>query len=221
MELQDALSRRYSCRRFLGKPVDSALVRDLTALAQQVPSWGNTQPWKVYAAAGPSALAIRQGLVQAHTSNQPEQPEIPMPQGFGGLLMDRYRDLGKSLFAVLGIGRGDKDKRNAHYANNFDAFGASSLIYVTVPTEQSPYVILDAGAFVTAFCLAAGERGLGTCILAALARYPQVVRSVIDIPGDESILIGLALGYPDPDAPANRFRSARAPLEQVLSLTGF
>jgi nitroreductase len=221
MEFNDVLIRRYSCRRFLDKPVDAALVRDLAAQAQQVPSWGNTQPWKVYAAAGDSALAIRKGLVQAHTSGQAEQTDIPMPPTFGGLLMDRYRELGKAMFAVLGIGREDKEKRLAHQANNFDAFGAPVLVYVTVPAGQTPYVALDAGAFVTAFCLAASERGLATCILAALARYPQAVRSVIDIPSDESILIGLALGHPDPKAAVNGFRSDRAPMEQVLTLTGF
>jgi nitroreductase len=221
MEYKDVLARRYSCRRFLDKPVDAALVRELAALAQQVPSWGNTQPWKVYAVAGEQALAIRKGLVQAATTGQTEQAEIPMPPSFNGVLMDRYRDLGKAMFAVLGIGREDKDKRNAHYANNFDAFGAPVLVYVTVPAGQTPYVALDAGAFVTAFCLAASERGLATCILAALARYPQAVRAVLDIGGDESILIGLALGHPDPEAPVNSLRSDRAPVEQVLTLQGF
>jgi hypothetical protein len=48
-----------------------------------------------------------------------------------------------------------------------------------------------------------------------------VVRAVIDIPTDESILIGLALGHPDPQAAVNSFRSGRAPIEQVLNLTGF
>jgi nitroreductase len=220
MEYKDALACRFSCRHFLDKPVDAALVRELAALAQQVPSWGNTQPWKVYAVAGEPALAIRRGLVQAHTNGQDEQPEIPMPFTFDGVLMDRYRELGKALFAVLGIGRQDKDKRNAHYANNFDAFGAPMLVYVTVPSGQTPYVALDAGAFVMAFCLAASERGLATCILAALARYPQAVRAVLDIPSEESILVGLALGHPDSQAKVNRFHSDRAPLEHMLSIKG-
>ena len=221
MEYKDALAQRFSCRCFLDKPVDAALVRELVALAQRVPSWGNTQPWKVYAVAGEPALAIRRGLVQAHTSGQAEQPDIPMPSTFEGVLMDRYRELGKALFAVLGIGRENKDERSAHYANNFDAFGASTLVYFTVPAGQTLYVALDAGAFVTAFCLAASERGLATCILAALARYPQVVRAVLNIPSEESILIGLALGHPDSQAEINHFRSSRASLEQMLSLNGF
>lgn len=221
MEFQDVMRARYSCRRFLPTPVDAQTVIQLVAQAQRVPSWGNTQPWRVHAAAEATALAIRQGLVAALASGQSEDPEIPMPHGFVGALMDRYRDLGRAMFKVLGIGREDKDKRNAHYANNFDAFGAPVLVYLTVPAGQTHYMVMDVGAFEAAFCLAASERGLATCVLAALARYPQVVRQHLAIPQDERIVVGLALGHPDPAAEVNQFRSNRAPLEEVLTLTGF
>ncbi|MFH1033236.1 MAG: nitroreductase [Pseudomonadota bacterium] len=221
MEFSELIAARYSCRRFLPTPVPAQTVRELVALAQRVPSWGNTQPWRVHAAGGASALAIRQGLVEALRAGQEEGPELPMPPGFSGVLMERYRGLGMALFQVLGIGRGDQDKRNAHYANNFNAFGAPTLVYVTVPADQTPYVVLDAGAFITALCLAASDRGLATCVLAALARYPSVVRQHLPIPSEERLLMGLALGHPDPQAPVNQFRSSRAALDDVLSLTGF
>ncbi len=221
MEFSEVLAKRFSCRRYLDKPVSAHQVKDLAALAQQVPSWGNTQPWKVYAAAGPVAEAIRRDTVAALTSGALEQPEIAMPSGFSGTLMDRYRDLGKALFSVLGIGRGDKEKRDAHYANNFNSFAAPALVYVTVPAGETAYLALDAGAFVTAFCLAATQAGLATCILAAMARYPQAVRGHLNIPAEERLLIGMALGWPDPAAPVNSFRSGRDPVENVLSLSGF
>jgi len=221
VEFKDVIEARYSCRRFLPDPVEALTVQELVAMAQRVPSWGNTQPWRVHAAAGSVALAIRQGLVAAIEAGQPEEPEVPMPPSFAGLLMDRYRDLGRELFKVLGIGRDDKDKRAAHYSNNFDAFGAPALVFVTVPAGQTPYVVMDAGAFTAAFCMAASERGLATCVLAALARYPQVVRRHLPLAAGESLLIGVALGRPDPQAPVNGFRSSRAGLGEVLTLTGF
>lgn len=221
MEFQEVIKARFSCRRYLPTPVDSRTVRELVTLAQRVPSWGNTQPWRIYAAGGATALAIRQGLVAAQRAGQTEETELPMPPSFSGALMDRYRSLGMAMFQVLGIGRDDKDKRAAHYSNNFDAFGAPALVYLTVPADQTPYVVLDAGAFVSALCLAASDRGLATCVLAALARFPRVVREHLPIPDDERLVIGLALGHPDPAAPVNQFRSSRAPLEEVLTLTGF
>jgi nitroreductase len=221
MEFYDVLSRRFACRCFLDKPVSPIQVRELVALAQMVPSWSNTQPWKVYAVAGLKSQVVRRKLVKAHFSGQPVHPDIPMPQGFSGLLLERYRELGRGLFAALDIGRDDEQKRQAHAGETFDAFGAPVLIFFTVPAGKSPYATLDAGAFITAFCLAASEQGLATCILAALASYPQVVRAVVEIPEDEDIVLGLALGYPDLQDPVNQFRSTRAPVEEVLSLAGF
>jgi nitroreductase len=221
MEFSQLMATRFSCRRFLDTPVSAQQVTALVEMAQKVPSWGNTQPWKVWVAGGESAQAIRQGLVTAVQSSQPESSDIRMPPSFSGALMDRYRDLGKAMFKVLGIGREDKDKRNAHYANNFNAFGAPALVYVTVPADQTPYVILDAGAFVTALCLAASDQGLATCVLAALARYPQVVRQVMPIPPEEKIVIGVALGFADGKAEVNSFRSTREPASATLNLVGF
>jgi nitroreductase len=220
MEFAETLRARYSCRAYTGQPVALEQVERLVELAQRAPSWGNTQPWRAYAAGGEDALAIRRGLVEAHRSGQEPAPDIEMPAGFSGELMDRYRQLGRALFQVLDIGREDADKRRAHYENNFNAFGAPALVYVTVPADAGRYALFDAGAFTTCFCLAAADQGLGTCIIAALARYPQVVRRHLPIGENESLAIGLALGHPAEDAALNRFRSAREDLDQVLASRG-
>lgn len=220
MEFKDVINARHSYRRYQDKPVPSAIIESLVKKAQQAPSWGNTQPWRVYVAGGETALAIRQGLVAAHRAGEKETPDLAMPAQFSGDMMDRYRDLGRALFKVLGIGREDNDKRSAHYANNYNAFGAPVLVYVAVPADQTTYAAYDAGAFVANFCLAATDEGLGTCIIAALARYPQVVREHLPIPDDESLVIGLALGWPQAGAEVNAFRSARDPLEKVLVMKG-
>lgn len=220
MEYNEVIKARRSCRRYQDKPVPAALIKELVQKAQQAPSWGNTQPWRVYVAGGETALAIRNGLVKAHQAGEKETPDLAMPATFSGDMMDRYRDLGRSLFKVLGIGREDKDKRSAHYANNYNAFGASVLVYVTVPAGQTVYAAYDAGAFAANFCLAAADVGLGTCIIAALARYPQVVRAHLPLPDDESLVIGVSLGWPEAGAEVNAFRSARDPLDKVLTLKG-
>lgn len=220
MEFKKLMASRYSCRCYTDQAVDDQTIRELAALAQRAPSWGNTQPGRIYAAQGEKASAIRAGLVAAVRAEQPENPEVVMPATFEGPLMDRYRQLGRSLFAVLGIGRGDHDKRGAHYANNYNAFGAPCLVYFTIPAGQTPYVVMDTGAMITAFCLAAADARLGTCIIAALARYPDEVRRHLTIPDNEKILMGVALGHPDEAAEVNQFRSKRAELDQVLTIFG-
>ena len=41
-----------------------------------------------------------------------------------------------------------------------------------------------------------------------------------DLPETRVVLCAIALGYPDPDHPANNFRTTRAPLDEVLRWQG-
>ena len=61
--------------------------------------------------------------------------------------------------------------------------------------------MLDVGAFIAAFCAAATDAGLGSCILANLTRYPDLVRRHLPIPEEEKVVIGGSLGYADPRGP--------------------
>lgn len=221
MEFSQAVAARHSCRCFLDTPVDAATIRSLVEIAQHSPSWGNTQPWRIWVAGGQAALFIRKGLVDRAHSGLPPLPDIPMPMVFDGELKRRYVEVGKSVFEVLGIGRGDEDKRNAHRQNNCNAFGAPVLVYLTVPGSQNPYAMLDAGVFINAFCLAAADRGLATCIQATLAHYPDIVRLYLPIPAEERIVVGIALGYADMASGINLFRSTREPVEKILTFRGF
>ncbi|MCF8042846.1 MAG: nitroreductase [Desulfarculaceae bacterium] len=217
MEYAKVVDSRHSCRGFTNDPVTQQQVEQIAALAAKAPSWGNTQPWKLYAVGGGKAKEIRRRLVEAMISERPQEPDLIMPMAFAEGMSSRYKDLGRALFKVLGIAREDADKRSAHYANNFSAFGAPCLLFVTVPKDQTSYAVFDAGAFAHGLCLAAASLGLGTVILAALARFPEEVRAVAPIPEEEDLVIGVALGHPDPEAPANGFRSVRQPLEEMLT----
>lgn len=221
MEFSQTIAARHSCRSFLDTPVDAATISSLVETAQRSPSWGNTQPWRIWVAGGQTALAIRQGLVAQARAGCPPHPDIPMPMAFQGELKTRYAEVGKSVFAVLGIDRHDDDKRNAHRANNSNAFGAPGLLYLTIPEGQTSYAMLDAGAFISTFCLAAADQGLATCVQATLAHYPDIVRLHLPIPPEEQIVVGVALGYPDTSSEINCFRSTREPLEKILTLTGW
>jgi nitroreductase len=62
--------------------------------------------------------------------------------------------------------------------------------------------------------LALTERGLGTCIETSVTEYPEIVRAQLAIPAELSILCALAVGYPDPDFPANRLNINRNSFEK-------
>jgi nitroreductase len=212
VDLTQAMMERRSVRAFLPRGVDPAVLKEIVAQAQWAPSWGNTQPWEFYVVSGEAVTRITDDLQAAVKDRAAEQPDIEMPLKFPDPIMDRYRVLGMRLFTVLGIERDDKDKRLAHNLRNFDAFGAPHLVYIAIRGDLTPYAIFDAGAAAYAVTLAAFDRGVGTCELAALVRYPHLVRKHVALPENRKLVIGLALGYPDPDHPANTFKPGREPL---------
>jgi nitroreductase len=60
------------------------------------------------------------------------------------------------------------------------------------------------------------EAGLGSCPQEAWSAYPQTIKQVAGIPDDHLLFCGLAIGWPDPDAPVNSFANARAPIEETV-----
>ena len=56
------------------------------------------------------------------------------------------------------------------------------------------------------------ERGLGSCVEVSIAGYPEIVRAQLAIPTELAILCGLAIGYPDPEFPANKLHVSREPI---------
>ncbi|MEW6184900.1 MAG: nitroreductase [Thermodesulfobacteriota bacterium] len=219
MELKQAIQKRRSVRGFLFKPVPKKIIESLLAAAGRAPSWGNTQPWEVLVVSGEKVGKLGEDFCRKARQETVQTPDFEMPKGFSDPYLSRYRQVGKDLFSILGIEREDGAKRLEHSLNNFRGFGAPVFIYLLLDEKLSPYAILDAGLFIQTLCLSAVERGLGTCILAALTRFPEVIRAHLPIPNGKKILIGIALGYPDQKAPANRYRSKRAPLSDWVTWT--
>ena len=82
-------------------------------------------------------------------------------------------------------------------------------------SESGP--LLDLGAVMQNICLAAMHFGLGTCIEDQGVLYPEVLREHAGIPPTKRLNIAIAIGYPDPDFPANNIRSEREPAENLTT----
>ncbi len=116
----------------------------------------------------------------------------------------------------MGIDREDKEARIKHYLNMYRFFGAPAVVYLVIDGRLNvPYSCLDVGSIGTTLCYAAAQEGLGTIYLAAGDAFPDLVKKALSIPEDKKIVIGIAIGYPHPDAPASLFRSDREPVENI------
>jgi nitroreductase len=214
MDLHEILERRASTRAFTPEPVPPATLDRVLRAALASPSWANTQPYRLAVATDAACDALRRALLAA--------TEREIPNGDHLLLFDyppelqaRRRATGFGLYETMGIARGDRDGREAQYKRNFAFFDAPAVAFLFAHEALGSYSILDAGVFLQSLLLAAAAEGLGTCAQASLASYPHVVRRHFEVPDGYRLLCGISIGWPD-EAPENRFRPGRMPMEELL-----
>ena len=82
--------------------------------------------------------------------------------------------------------------------------------------DLGPADALSLGMFLQTLLLALTERGLGSCLEVSISGYPKIVRAQLAIRTELPILCGLAIGYPDPEFPANKLHIAREPIEENM-----
>jgi nitroreductase len=193
---------------FLPQPVPRALVDESLALAQHAPSNSNIQPWHVVFASGPPRDRLVAALLEAARRGAPNIP--PLPESF----QHYRRELGAQVYGAMGIALEDTAKHAAAVLRNWEYFRAPLAGIVCMHRDLGPADALAVGMYLQTLLLAFTERGLGTCCEVSVAGYPEIVRAQLAIPAELLILCGLAVGYPDPDFPANRLHVSRQPIDK-------
>lgn len=210
------LNARYSCRAFLDAPVPEDIIRRMFGIAQRTASWCNTQPWQVIVTRGEATHRFRTALAEwmrAHKGGLDfEEP------AYEGVSLARRRECGFGLYDALGIAKGDREASRAQAMKNFTLFGAPHTALITTDAPLGVYGAVDCGAYVANVMTAATGLGLGTIAQAALARYPEFIRTHFNLPTSRLVVCGITFGYADVNHPANRFRTTRAEPSDVLRM---
>ncbi len=215
--MDEAIESRMSIRAFTSQPVPRETIAQLLEVAARAPSGTNTQPWKVYVLQGASRDALADKVCAAHDAIR-ANPALGAeyreeydyyPEKWVSPYIDRRRENGWGLYGLLGIARGEKDKMHAQHQRNFRFFDAPIGLMFTLDRVMGRGSLLDYGAFLQNIMVAARGHGLHTCPQAAWNGFAKIVLPHIGAGPDEMLVCGMSLGWADPTALVNSYRTPR------------
>ena len=233
-EFSQFLASRRSTREFSSTPIPQDLLDQVLTDALTAPSWSNTRPFKVAVAQGEVRDAIsaeflnrwsvlskimRKGilnklrLVYSRYGLPTSNRSIAKP--YPAELKPRAERVGKELYELFGVQRGDRDARDQQWAKNYSFFGAPVELFIFVHKSLHIYAASDAGLMMQNLILSAHAHGLGTCAQGAVGIWEDVVRKEFEISKDYRLLCGIAIGYPS-DSPINKFGANRIGLDELI-----
>lgn len=222
-------SSRYSVRDFRSDPVPEDVLDAILDDARQAPSWSNTRPFVLALATGDRADRLRAAYTAEFDATLPVQHKergallrlilsrrtpdadyktwAPYPKD---LLVHSQRT-GKSLYEHMGIGRNDREARDATARRSSEAFGAPVIGFVLVHKRFRPFAALDAGLMLQTLFLSAKAHGVDSCSLGVLATWRRPLEAEFEVPKNYGLITGFALGYAS-NNPINDFRAERRPV---------
>jgi len=219
MQVREALKKRKSTRAFLSRDVEREKIVRILDAARHAPSGTNTQPWQVAVVRGEKKREL-QGLMEtAFRGGEKGKMDYQYyPVDWQPPYKERRKACGLQLYSTLQISREDKQRQMDQWAANYRAFDAPVALFFFMDGIMETGSFLDYGMFLQSLMLSAVEEGLAVCPQAALGEYPKIVKPFLGYPDDTVLLCGISLGYEDPDALVNSYRTPR---EEVESFTRF
>lgn len=216
-----AISARRSVRAFLDTPVDLAVVREILQVASRAPSGTNTQPWKVYVLTGDAKARLSAEIIEtfmdpAKAAEHHEEYDY-YPKEWIEPFIGRRRKVGFDLYGLLGLTKDDKAGMKRQHARNYQFFDAPMGLIFTIDRIMGKGSYLDYGMFMENIMISAVGHGLATCAQAAFNQFHKIIERQLNLPANEAVVCGMALGYEDKRAVENTLKTARASVDEFVT----
>lgn len=213
----DALNTRITVRNFLDTPVEPELLRKIFETARRAPSGGNLQPWRVHVMTGQKLADFVDHAVKHGQSGVQEEPTFP---AYPSPLWEPQRSwrykLGEDMYGMLGIEKDNKLGRLMWLIENMKFFQAPVGIIITGHKKLDMPQFMDIGIYLQTLMLLAREHGLHTAPQGWWRNFTSVPAKFLDIPEDEHVLVGMGMGYGNPDHNVNNLYADRAELDELV-----
>jgi len=210
VDIKDALKSRKSTRAFLPKAIESEKLETIFEHARWTPSGVNMQPWDVAVVSGRAKKRLQELLIKAFDAGVKGHMDYHYyPLSWFEPYKSRRKETGLLMYSTLNITRDDRARQAEQWKANYKAFDAPTVLLFFMHKDLETGSFLDYGMFMQSVMLLAQDQGLATCPQAALGEYPDIVREALGIDDDKIIIGGMAIGYEDPNAPINSYKTTR------------
>jgi len=212
MDVLTAMKERRSTRAYLRRPLERETIEALLSHALEAPSAINLQPWEITVVSGEEKERLSRILVV-----RMKERNISCGPGASRPLAEHFRARQRGLLDCMLPGLPDgvpfQDFINEGSCN---FYGAPAALILTIDDVFSSARMTDMGVIVGYLVLAAHAMGLGTCPIGLISAFEDDIKDLLNLREERKVVIGMALGYPDPDAPINKVRSDRVELSEVV-----
>lgn len=218
--IDHAINSRRSVRAFLDTPVDPTVVREILQVASRAPSGTNTQPWRVYVLTGASKERLSNEIVETfldpeRAAEHHEEYDY-YPKEWIEPFIGRRRKVGFDLYGLLGLKKDDKGGMTQQHARNYQFFDAPVGLIFTIDRIMGKGSWLDYGMFMENVMISAIGHGLATCPQAAFNQFHKIIERQLELPVNEAVVCGMALGYEDKTAIVNTLKTTRVPVDEFV-----
>ena len=218
MNLNELIKSRYSVRSFTDDTVDIETIREILEISSNAPSGGNIQPWKVYVVTDKTKEKLIKKALSNFDNGVQEKIEYDIyPRPLDEEYKKRRSECARDMYTALSIKQDDTELRLSQIRENFKFFGAPVGMIVTIDKAFAENGWGHVGMFIQNICLSAVDNDMGTCLQESWSIYPETVKDVLNIPDNEVVWCGIALGYPNKDHPINNYRTSRESIEKFVT----
>jgi len=213
--VDEVIRGRRSVRAFLPTPIPKEKILQILDVAARAPSGTNTQPWLVTVVTGKKKESLSREIVETaldpardakHSQEYSYYPDKWFPP-----YIERRRKVGYDLYGLLGITKGERQRMETQFARNYTFFDAPVGLFFTIDRILGQGSWLDYGMFLQNGMIAAKARGMDTCPQAAFCKYHRIIARHLDIPEQQMLVCGMALGYEDSSKIENSLCTGREP----------
>lgn len=206
MELVQAIEERKSIRTFKSDHVSREIVENLLHLATKAPSAINLQPWEFTVVDGEEKERLSRRLLKAHGERRAScSPKTSRP------LPPDIAQRPKKLFQEMKPYVDQLELSFEDFVNegSLRFYGAPTAIIISMDRAFPRARLVCVGAVLGYLVLAAHAFGLGSCPIGIITAFEDEIKDQLNIPEEKTVVLGVALGYPDWENPINRFKSSR------------